>query len=80
MRNGISARNGTPGTRSRRDEGGSTVAERHSFLVVEETLGAQTIAEYRRSRAARRRPTWRTRLLGALRLRAGGRATPPPVI
>jgi hypothetical protein len=59
MRDGISARHGTPGT----------VAERHSFLVVEESLGGQTIAEYRRSRATVRRPLWRARVLAALRRR-----------
>jgi hypothetical protein len=44
--------------------------ERYSFLVVEETLPTETIAEYRRSRAPRRRPRrWRIRALITARLR-----------
>ena len=45
-------------------------AERFSFLVVEESLATETIAEYRRSRTPRRRPRkWRMRAIIAARLR-----------
>jgi hypothetical protein len=47
------------------------VDERHSFLVVEETLTTETIAEYRRSRVLPPRRRWWIRLLVAVRLRAG---------
>jgi hypothetical protein len=44
--------------------------ERYSFLVVEETLPTETIAEYRRSRTPRRRPrAWRIRALITARLK-----------
>ena len=34
-------------------------AERYSFLVIEESLPTETISEYRRGRAPRRRPRMR---------------------
>jgi len=44
--------------------------ERYSFLVVEETLPTETIAEYRRSRTPRRRTrAWRLRAFITARLR-----------
>jgi len=44
--------------------------ESYSFLVVEESLPTETIAEYRRSRAPRRRPrAWRIGRLIVARLR-----------
>jgi hypothetical protein len=43
--------------------------DRYCFLVVEETLTTETIAEYRRSRAPRRRPRGRIRAFIAAQLK-----------
>jgi hypothetical protein len=43
--------------------------DRYCFVVVEETLKTETIAEYRRSRTPRRRPRRRIRAIIATALR-----------